>query len=148
MASLSTQLLTVAIISLQRQLYHNRGLIFGDTKTCTSLPSYDFVIVGGGSAGSVVAGRLSENPSVQVLLLEAGGPVTVTSDMLSTYYFYDYNWGYFTVPQKNAGLFVAFGAFEQYFLFIKKIFFFNLLTKQKISKMFLNYNISISVCSP
>jgi choline dehydrogenase len=33
---------------------------------------FDFIVVGGGTAGNTVAGRLAENPNVSILVVEAG----------------------------------------------------------------------------
>jgi choline dehydrogenase-like flavoprotein len=41
---------------------------------------YDFIVVGGGTAGNVVAGRLAENKNVSILVIEAGVGYAVLSN--------------------------------------------------------------------
>ena len=67
------------------------------------LPSFDYIIVGGGTAACVLANRLTEDPAVRVLMIEAGPEAThpwigmplamgklFTNPVL--------NWGFYTEP--------------------------------------------------
>ncbi|MFF7889872.1 GMC family oxidoreductase [Streptomyces sp. NPDC020794] len=73
----------------------------------SSPDSFDYVIVGAGSAGSVLANRLSEDASVTVLLLEAGGedsdPRHAMPWSLLPLLAGEFNWGYLSVEQKHLG---------------------------------------------
>lgn len=85
------------------QLHHSWATFYGNN---TPNSRYDFIIVGSGPAGCVLANRLSENPEYSVLLIEAGkqeSPLLTdipmgAPNLQST----DYNWGYATEPQKKA----------------------------------------------
>jgi choline dehydrogenase len=69
----------------------------------TRTATYDYVVVGAGSAGCVLARRLSADPGTTVLLLEAGAPdderaIRIPA-ALSKLFRTDIDWEYYTEPQ-------------------------------------------------
>lgn len=68
---------------------------------------YDFIVIGGGSAGAVIASRLTENPKHSVLLLEAGpdeNEVTDVPSLAAYLQLSNLDWSYKTEPLNTACL--------------------------------------------
>ncbi|KAG6916937.1 hypothetical protein DXG01_004624 [Tephrocybe rancida] len=79
-----------------------------DTVSALKNQTFDFIIVGGGTAGNVVANRLSENPKFKVLVIEAGPSHegVLSSEVpffAANNWFSAYDWNYTTTPQVGLG---------------------------------------------
>ncbi|XP_060842181.1 glucose dehydrogenase [FAD, quinone]-like [Rhopalosiphum padi] len=90
--------------------YQEHGIPFRENNFIGNRPilrEYDFIVIGAGAGGCVVANRLSEQSNWSVLLLEAGQDETLYTDIPGAANLLQdtsYNWGYTSEPVKNGCL--------------------------------------------
>ncbi|XP_067123028.1 glucose dehydrogenase [FAD, quinone]-like [Centruroides vittatus] len=92
-----------ALIVLILNVFRTSDVTKEQLKTVES--EYDFIIIGGGSAGCVLANRLSKDPSNKVLVLEAGSDENELTDIPiygTAIQKTSVDWEYVTEPQENA----------------------------------------------
>ncbi|OCK80877.1 GMC oxidoreductase [Lepidopterella palustris CBS 459.81] len=91
-------------------LYANAYPLLGSSFGVPLAATYDYVVIGGGTAGLTVAARLAENPALTIAVIEAGSFYEIDNGNLSQIPAYDFysvgatynpliDWGYHTIPQ-------------------------------------------------
>lgn len=96
--------------------------VLNNTQGGSAEAEFDYIIIGGGTAGLTVAARLSEDASVRVLVVEAGGdhsedPLTLTPGLLAGLYGKsEYDWNFTSVPQVTSpsSIYTEFFAMNRY----------------------------------
>src|ERR1700722_6720647 len=72
-----------------------------------AIQEFDYIIVGAGSAGCVLAGRLSEDPNLRGAVLEAGGPDDASEISVPVpfpqLFKTKYDWGFAAEPEQSLG---------------------------------------------
>lgn len=103
----STSSLVLSLLESIYGQYLQQGIPFRENTFLNNKPilrEYDFVVIGAGPGGTVVANRLSEQFNWTILVLEAGQEESVYTDIPAAAEFLastDYNWGYTAEPVKN-----------------------------------------------
>lgn len=113
------------------------------SKTTDASDSYDYIVLGGGTAGCVIANRLSEDADKTVLVIEAGShrpddPKINTPGLMAALYDQpEYDWSFLSEPQ------VSLSCLSFSFLFFSLLFSFFLFYRTPVENIPTNPNRNI-----